>query len=157
MGLTNKRRVFIEEYLQCWNATEAARRAGYKKPRQMGSRLLSIVDIRQEVDKRIEEKAMSADEVLERLAEHARSDIDDCLTTDHGVVMVDWEKLKAKGLTHLVKKFKQTKTGIEVEFYDAQSALVHLGKHHKLFVDRTEITGADGEPLVKVSWDAKND
>ena len=157
MGLTNKRRVFIEAYLKCWNASEAARIAEYKHPGSQGHSLLKIIEIEEEIQRRIEEKAMSADEVLNRLAEQARSDMDDCLTTDHGVVMVDWEKLKAKGLTHLVKKFKQTKAGIEVEFYDAQSALVHLGKHHKLFVDRTEITGADGEPLIKVSWDAKND
>ncbi len=149
MGLTNKRRVFIEEYLQCWNQTEAARRAGYKTPRRMGSYLMTIQDIQEEVQRRIEEKAMGADEVLARLAEQARSDIDNCLTTDHGIVMVDWEKLKTQGLTHLVKKFKQTKAGIEVEFYDAQSALVHLGKHHKLFIDRQEIAQV-GEIIIRV-------
>lgn len=153
MALTNKRRIFIEEYLQCWNATEAARRVGYKHPNNQGPRLLLDVGIQGEIKRRLDEKAMGADEVLTRLAEQARGDIDECLTTDHGIVMVDWEKLKRKGLTHLVKKFKQTKAGIEVEFYDAQSALVHLGKHHKLFVDRTEVTGKDGAPVIVVSWD----
>ena len=94
MGLTNKRRVFIEEYLRCWNATEAARRAEYKHPRRQGARLLSFVDIQKEVERRIEEKAMGANEVLNRLAEQARGDIDECLTTDHGIVMVNWEKLE---------------------------------------------------------------
>ncbi len=141
MALTIKRRAFIEEYLRCWNATEAARLAGYKHPRQMGSHLLSILDIQEQVEKRLGEKAMSADEVLTRLAEQARGDIDECLITDHNVTMVDWAKLKERGLTHLVKKFKQTKQGVEVEFYDAQSALVHLGRHHKLFTDKTEISG----------------
>lgn len=141
MPLTNKRRVFIEEYLRCWNATEAATIADYAHPGSQGHRLLNIVEITEEIDRRIDEKAMGADEVLNRLAEQARGDIDECLTVDHGIVMVDWEKLKAKGLTHLVKKFKQTKAGIEVEFYDAQSALVHLGRHHKLFTDKTEHSG----------------
>ena len=157
MALTIKRRAFIEEYLRCWNATEAARLAGYKKPRQMGSRLLSIVDIQEKIEKRLDEKAMGADEVLTRLAEQARGDIDECLKTDHNVTMIDWGKLKAKGLTHLVKKFKQTKQGLEVEFYDAQTALVHLGRHHKLFTDKTELTGKDGAPIVIVSWDDPND
>ena len=147
MALTNKRRAFIEEYLRCWNATEAAGLAGYKHPRSMGSYLLTIHDITEQIEKRLDEKAMGADEVLTRLAEQARGDIDECLTTDHNVTMIDWSKLKARGLTHLVKKFKQTKLGVEVEFYDAQSALVHLGRHHKLFTDKTELSGDEEDPL----------
>jgi hypothetical protein len=32
--------------------------------------------------------------------------------------------------------------------YDAQAALALLGKHHKLFIDRTEISGKDGGPIA---------
>ena len=75
MGLTNKRRVFIEEYLKCWNASEAARHADYAHPGSQGHSLLKILEIQEEIERRIEEKAMGADEVLTRLAEQARSDI----------------------------------------------------------------------------------
>lgn len=68
MGLSNKRRAFVEEYLKCWNATEAARRAGYSERTadRQGSYLLSLVEIQAYVQRRIREKAMGADEVLLR-------------------------------------------------------------------------------------------
>lgn len=57
--LTDKQRVFIEEYLRCWNATEAARRAGYKGNNvtlgTVGHENLGKVYIRQEIDKRLAE------------------------------------------------------------------------------------------------------
>ena len=44
-GLTYKRKVFVEEYLKCWNGAEAARRAGYAYPRREACRLLTNADI----------------------------------------------------------------------------------------------------------------
>lgn len=39
---------------------------------------------------------------------------------------VDLDKAEAAGKLHLLKKFKNTDKGIEIELYDAQSALVHV-------------------------------
>jgi len=36
---------------------------------------------------------------------------------------------------------------MEYEFYDAQSALNTLAKHHGLLTDKTEITSAGGQPF----------
>ena len=74
MALNHKRQKFVEEYLKCWNAKEAAESAGYKFPRRQGSRLLTDVDIRNLITERLDELHMSADEVLERLARIARAD-----------------------------------------------------------------------------------
>jgi len=146
MALVKKRRVFVEEYIRCWSATEAARRAGYAHPDRQGSRLLSFVEIQELVQKRISEKAMSADEVLHRLMEQGRGDHTEYLRPDGSV---DLEQLLADGKGHLVKGTKWDKNGkLTVEFYDAQSALVHLGKHHKLFTEKHEISGPDGGPIV---------
>jgi hypothetical protein len=41
-----------------------------------------------------------------------------------------------------------TEVDVELELYDAQAALVHIGRHHKLFTDKSELTGKDGAPLV---------
>jgi phage terminase small subunit len=160
MGLSNKKRVFIEEYLTCWNATEAARRAGYTYPNKQGPRLLVDVGIKAEIEQRISEKAMSADEVLTRLAEHARGDMGDFLDISSMGFQVDLSLAKEKGLTHLIKKVKQRTTttlpkegvetetsDIEIELYDAQAALVHIGRNHKLFTDKTDIT-SDGQPVT---------
>lgn len=142
--LTRKRRAWIEEYLTCWNATEAARRVGYKHPNAQGPRLLLDVSIQEIIEKRIAEKAMSADEVLLRLAEQARGDISEFVKAGGGI---DWEKVGEKG--RLVKSIAHT-TGknSRLELYDAQAALVHLGKHHGLFKDRIEHSGPEGSPIV---------
>jgi len=75
--LTRKRQAWVEEYLKCWNATEAARRVGYseKTARQIGSRLLTIVDIQDEIKRRVDELAMGANEILVGLTTQARGDL----------------------------------------------------------------------------------
>ena len=145
MSITKKQRVFIEKYLQCWNATEAAKRAGYSErtARQQGSKLLTKVDISEAINKRISEEAMSADEVLARLAEQARGDHSQYMTPQGP----DMNAIVNKGMSHLIKRYKRDSSGVTVEFYDAQAALVHIGRHHKLFTDKTEITGKDGNEI----------
>ena len=77
--LTAKQRIFIDEYLQCWNASEAARRAKYTgSPNtiaQTGKENLRKPTIKAEIETRLTKSSMSADEVLSRLAQFARSDL----------------------------------------------------------------------------------
>lgn len=142
MALTKKRRVFVEEYLRCWNAAEAARRAGYSErtARSQGQRLLTFVDVAAEIERRIQETAMSANEVLLRLAAQARGSIGDFVQIVNGTPIIDFSGAEAAGKMHLVKALAFDKDGelSRVELYDAQAALVHLGRYHKLFVDRVE-------------------
>lgn len=159
--MRDRQRVFIEEYLKCWNATKAALAAGYspKTARVIGSENLTKPAILAEIQDRINEKQMSADEVLTRLASHARGDMGDFLDIGSMAFSVDLDKAKEKGLTHLIKKVKmrttttlskdgvETETSdIEIELYDAQSALDKIGRHHALFTDKTDITSG-GKPL----------
>lgn len=150
--LTNKQRVFIEEYLMLWNASEAARRAGYATPGVEGSRLLKNDNVSRAIQARLAELKMSADEVLTRLADHARGSMENFIDPD--TLAIDFKRAKEAKKLHLIKKFKCTTIinaekdtqmdTIEFELYDAQSALVQLGKHHKLFTDKQEISGPDG-------------
>lgn len=133
--LTRKRKVFIEEYIQCWNGAEAARRAGYKHARNQASFLLAIPNIQEAIKARIAEKAMSADEVLLRLGAQARGNLADFVSS---AGVIDWRVVKKKG--ELIKSINHTAgKQSRIELYDAQAALVHLGKHHRLFVDQQEI------------------
>jgi len=75
MALSNRRRVFIEEYLNCWIGSEAARRAGYANTTVAGTRLLANDSIKKEIAARVADKAMTANEVLQRLGAQARGDI----------------------------------------------------------------------------------
>jgi hypothetical protein len=134
---TAKEKVWLDEYFQCWNATEAARRAGYKWPNKYGPLKLKKLDAK--IRRRLTENAMPADEVLSRLADHARSDVGPYIVAKDGVLCVDWDKLVEAKLTHLVKAIIPTRYGTRIEFHDAQAALVHLGRHHGLFTDKLAI------------------
>lgn len=136
MRRTKKCRVFIEEYLRCWNATKAARIAGYAHPNKQGPRLLVDVGIAAEIETRIAEKAMRADEVVARLGEHGRSEWTQYLDASGNLEI---KRLIADGKGHLIKGMKQTQWGRLIEFYDGQAALVHLGKVHGIFVDKKEV------------------
>jgi phage terminase small subunit len=161
MTLSNKRMAFVNEYLVDFNATQAAIRAGYstKGARVQGCNLLANPNIKESIKARLDEKAMSANEVLTRLAEHARGDIGDFLDISKVGFEVDLATAFEAGITHLIKKVKmhtvttlskdgvETETNtVEIELYDAQAALVQLGRYHKLFTDKTDVTSG-GEKL----------
>jgi len=97
---------------------------------------------------------MSGDEVLGRLSQEARTNIsefikkriDPVLDKDGnptGAIVetfgINWEVVKEKG--HLIKSITSTANGPRIELYDGQSAKVQLGKYHKLFVDRQDVSG----------------
>jgi phage terminase small subunit len=137
--LSNKQRAFIEEYLTCWDATKSARNAGYseKTARSIGCENLTKPYIKAAIEQRIAEKAMTADEVLLRLAEHGRGDIGEMMT-EAGTL--DLVTAKASGKTRLIKAVTESDKGLRIEMYDAQAALVQLGRAHGLFTDKLEST-----------------
>jgi hypothetical protein len=136
VSLNNRRRVFVEEYLKCWNASESARRAGYKgKSNVAGPRLLANDSIKAEIERRLDELKMSADEVLVRLADQARASSGQFID-EHG--HIDWAKVKEQG--HLIKGISQTSRGDKIELHDVQGALQLIGKHHGLFADDKVVT-----------------
>lgn len=153
---TGKQKAFIDYYLQCgFNATEAARRAGYRGSygvlAGIGHENLRKPKIAAEIRRRLRERTMMADEVLARLAEQARADPTDFYTLDEdGQPQIDLEKADALGKLHLIKKLYYDRNGrLRLELVDGQAALVQLGRHHGLFVDKTALTDPSGEePLI---------
>jgi hypothetical protein len=185
-GLTNKQRVFVEAYLQTWNASEAARQANYAHPGQQGERLLKKVEVAAAIEQRVKAMAMQADEVLARLAEQARANAgdfvvfrdvpvwqvlglkpperppDEDLDDDDEeppaevptirVMEIDADMIKARG--HLVKKISMTKYGPAIELHDGQAALVHIGKHLKLFTEQVEAR-VETVQMTREEWQAQ--
>lgn len=133
---TDKQKVFIDKYFECkFNATEAARQAGYKGNyatlRSIGSENLTKPNIKEEIALRMSDYAMSANEALAELAEIARLDISDYLEFKPGIrePYLDLAKAKEAGLMRFVKKIKYNAQGmLEFELYDKQAALVQIGK-----------------------------
>lgn len=138
--LSEKHKEFVNNYFICsLNATEAYHRTYAPESRAVsasnGYRLLRNAEIAEAVSERMAESAMSADEVIYRLAEQARGLPPEYMTTK-GTVKI--AQLVRDGKTHLIKKISDTAQGRMYEFYDAHAALVDIGKHHALFVDKTE-------------------
>lgn len=151
--LTIKQQQFIEAYLgdANFNATEAARLAGYKgndnTVATVGWENLQKPAIAERIKHRLAESAMSADEVLQRLAEQARGTHREYMKPDG---QLDIERLVEEGKAHLIKSIRPNKYGTVYEFCDMQGALALIGKHHKLFTERHEHTDAEGNPLLPV-------
>jgi phage terminase small subunit len=154
---TNRQRAFIGHYVETWNAAEAARRAGYsvKTARSHGQRLLTNVDIRAEIDAKLDALAMSAAEVLARLKDQAGASMADFVSVDEetGAAELDLAKATKAGKLHLLKKVRVDDKGITIELHDSQAALVHLGRHHGLFTDKQDITSG-GQPIQIVTIEA---
>ena len=140
---SKKERIWLNEYLTCWNATEAARLAGYKWPNKVGPRKLT--KFREDIQQRIDAKVMTADEALVRLSEMARGEWGKYIT-EGGTL--DITQLVEDGKGYLVKKIRETRDGREYEFYDAQRALVDIAKAHGVFVERHE---QKGEIVVRMT------
>ena len=147
MALNNKQQLFVDEYLKCFNATKAALLAGYSEntASEIGYENLRKPQIEDAISKRLKQTAMSADEVLMRLAEQARGEHSKYIVAD-GTVNIS--KLVEDNKAHLIKEIEETKDGTKkYKFYDAQGALNTLAKHHGLLTDKTEISGANGQPI----------
>lgn len=169
--LTAKEQLFINAYLgeAYFNATRAARLAGYRGNDNVlgvaGHRLLRKAKVSGVVNERINEAAMSANEVLARLSKQARGSLAQVLTEDGEF---DLAAARASGFDDLLKKLKVKRTirrergsqdeiedvTYEYEIHDPQAALVHLGKFHKLFIERMEHMNPDGTPLMTPVADA---
>ena len=145
MALTGKQQAFVDEYLKTRNATQAAIAAGYsaKTAYSIGSENLKKPEIDEVIRQRTTENAMSADEVASLLAEQARGDMADFVDFHPGMKLpiLNLEKAYRNGKMRLVKKLKFLPDGgVEFELYDAQAAQVQIGKMHKLFTDKQDVT-----------------
>ena len=160
-NLIPRRRAFVEEYLKCWNATEAARRVGYGSPNNQGPRLLLNAIVQEHIKQRISELEMSTNEVALRLAEHARGDIGNFMDIESIGYSLNLDKAKKLGLTHLIRKVKdrvvmtsnkdgeETETHtLEVELYDAQAALDKIARINSMYKDNIDVTS--GGKVIEV-------
>lgn len=153
--MSDRQRLFVEKYLRCLNATQAAKEAGYSErtARQMGSENLSKPDIRAEIEQRLSEVAMGKNEVIARLTDHARGDMSLFFKAvrqgKQEEVVADLVGALRRGDTRLVRKAKFGAKGeVTIELYDAQRALATLAQVHKL-IGRG---GGDSD-----GWDDDND
>lgn len=146
-SLSAMQRTFLVEYLLTGNATRAAEAAGYAHPDKQGPRLRHNDKIQAAIDEYFHQQEMSAGEVIARLSQQAKAEYGRYLRWDpqRSEVVCNLEALLADGLGHLIKKVGYERTGSEtavqvVEFYDAHTALVDVGRYHGLFKDSVNLS-----------------
>lgn len=121
--LTEKERIFADEYIKTTNATQSAITAGYseKTARSKGSQLLTKVNVRKYIDEVMHERSKNtiatADEVLEYL-------------------------------TSVVRGEEKDAFGLDVSIADRTKAAELLGKRHMLFTDKVKL---DAEIEIDIS------
>lgn len=121
--LTEKERIFADEYIKTTNATQSAIKAGYaeKSASSKGSQLLRKVKVRQYIDdvmeKRSKNTIATADEVLEYL-------------------------------TKVMNGEEKDAFGLDASIADRTKAAELLGKRHMLFTDKVKL---DAEIEIDIS------
>lgn len=156
--LTEKQRLFVHEYLVDLNATQAAIRAGYseKTAQEQSSRLLSNVMVKEAVQKAMDERServeVTADRVLEELAKLGFADIRKVFTEGghlRDIASLPDEIAAAVSSVEVVTRpdgevDENGNRGVEyvhkLRFWDKRGSLELLGKHLKMFTDKTEHT-----------------
>lgn len=109
--LTPKQKIFADYYIELGNATEAARRAGYKKPNVQGSQNLEKLSVKSYIEERIkvldEKRIAKGEEVLQYL-------------------------------TKVMRGEEKDQFGLDASLQDRTKAAELLGKRYRLFVDKVD-------------------
>lgn len=181
--LTEKQRLFVEEYLIDLNATQAALRAGYssKTAYSMGNENLKKPQIKAAIERRMKVREnrteITQDMVIQELAKIAFADSSAFAkvvskpvkakqvnpeTGEPEIVEIEQQFVEIAETDDLspdqraaISGIKETKFGIAVESYDKTRALELLGKHLNIFTEKVEHTG-DQTITVQLEGDLKD-
>ena len=158
--LTAKQARFVEEYLVDLNATQAAIRAGYSENTSysIGQRLLKHVEIQKAItaarEKQQQRTEITADRVLEEYAKIAFFDPRKLFTSDGAIKPPEqWDDdvaavIGALDVVEIGDDGEMIGRVKKLKLIDKKGALDSIGKHLGMFVDRTELSGRDGEAIV---------
>lgn len=119
--LTPKQQAFADYYIETGNATEAARRAGYKKPNVQGSQNLEKLSIKSYIEERMkvldEKRIAKGEEVLQYL-------------------------------TKVMRGEEKDQFGLDASLQDRTKAAELLGKRYRLFVENVKLEGVQQVQIV---------
>jgi phage terminase small subunit len=138
--LTRRQKLFVKEYLQDRNATQAAIRAGYSpaSARSTGHKLTHTPHVRRKIAQRLEQM-MKADKeskprIVQELSTIAYFDPRDVVKwDDNGVTLVPSADIPDE-IIGAVKAVKETRDGIHVIFHDKIRALELLDKIRREYI-----------------------
>lgn len=152
--MTEKQKIFADEYLIDLNATRAYRKAypSVKKDEtaaQAGSRMLRNVKVAEYIAERMqarqERTEITQDKVLEELAAIAFARATDYAEVEDNQVFIKDTAGLSENQIKAIAGIKQSKFGIELKLNDKEKALELLGRHLGMFKDRVEVSGLEEE------------
>lgn len=168
--LTTHEAMFCLRYIIHWNASLAAKEAGYsvRSAKEIGYENLTKPHIQAEIQRLMDAMAMSAQEVLARLTAQGRANMAE-IVEPYDVPILDKEgkhvgnrqsfRLKKGALErhgHLIKAIAPTRSGdFKFELHDPQKAQELIGRHRNMFkdtklnIDLSKLTDAQLERLAK--------
>jgi hypothetical protein len=147
--LNHRERAFVAAYLgHCrGDPFKAAWHSGYRCTRDRARELLARPGIAAAIEAHLDSAALSSEEILARLADHATTDLDDFGEITGDGFTLDLTKAKRRGRLHCIRKIKPVRvrvvggdpgecvTDYEVELHDGQRALEMLGRFRGLWND----------------------
>lgn len=167
-ALAPRQQRFVAEYLIDLNATQAAIRAGYsaKTAEVQGPRLLGNVRIQAAVQsamsRREKRTEITQDRVLQELAKIGFADIRKAVRwsnqqrevqSEEGVPTLESEVLLVPSAemddatAAAISEVSQGQHGLRIKMHDKRAALVDMGRHLGMFVEKSEVTVKDGGVL----------
>ena len=149
--LTEKQRVFCEEYLIDLNATQAAIRAGYApmSANEQACRMLVNSNIRACIDKALAERSkrtgVTADRVLLELARLGFVNPADLIDSDDATIRSSASRDDTAAISAVKVKVTPTDDGDiverEVKLCDKNRSLELLARHLGMFNDKLDLSG----------------
>lgn len=134
MALAEKHQKFVDEYMKDMNGTAAYLRAGYncseEAARRAASRLLTNVDVQDEIRTRQDKMQQESDITVQWVLNNFKSIAERCMQAE---AILDRDGNETG-------EYKFDSSG-------ANKALENIGKHLGMFKDKVELTGNNGGPL----------
>ena len=152
--MTEKQKIFADEYLIDLNATRAYRKAYPSVKRdetaaQAGSRMLRNAKVAAYIQERMQERQkrteITQDRVLQELAAIAFAKVTDYAEVKDECVKIKDTKDLDEQQIRAIAGIKEGKFGIEVKLNDKEKALELLGRHLGMFKDKVEVSGLEEE------------
>lgn len=152
--LTPKQQRFVDEYLVDCNGTQAAIRAGFKPDNAdtIAADLLRKTWVYAAIEaksRRLEIKTeITVEKVLNEYAKLGFSNMADYATWDNdGIVIKSCEELtrdQMAAISEITETKTKNETTVKIKLHDKKGSLDSIAKHLGMFIERKQITGANG-------------
>jgi len=159
--LSNKQKLFCDEYLIDLNVTQAAIRSGYSNSyaNKKAFLLMEKPEIKKYMDKRMKDREkrteITQDMVLEELRKIALAKPTDFFEVEdmgqYKRVNIIATKNIPEDKVAAIASIKQGANGIEVKLHDRLRALELIGKHLGMFKDKVEVSGNINNPFQNLT------